>query len=238
MEYKSHGMELFAGAGGGILAGELIGVRCICAVEFNPYARAVLMARQDDGSLPAFPIWDDVRTFNGRPWRGLVDEVSGGFPCKGISTTGPGTGLAHSESALWAEQLRIIGEVRPRVARIENSPALTKRGGARVIADLAALGYVCRWGIISAGRFGAPHERERMWIVATDANQPQREGGELSQRAIEEYADTWGHAWWQAEPCVCRVDDGMAHRMDRLTAIGNGQSPIVAATAWRLLGGE
>ena len=78
-------LALFAGAGGGILGGKLLGWRTVCAVEIEPYPRNVLIARQDDGSLEPFPIWDDVRTFDGKPWRGIIDLVSGGFPCQDIS---------------------------------------------------------------------------------------------------------------------------------------------------------
>ena len=73
-------LALFAGAGGGILGGHLLGWRTVCAVEYAAYPRSVLLARQRDGMLPRFPIWDDVTTFDGNPWRGRVDVVSGGFP--------------------------------------------------------------------------------------------------------------------------------------------------------------
>ncbi len=86
-------LALFAGAGGGILGGHLLGWRTICAVEINPYAASVLCARQNEGLLSPFPIWDDVCTFDGRPWRGRVDVVSGGFPCQDISVAGKGAGI-------------------------------------------------------------------------------------------------------------------------------------------------
>ena len=81
-------LALFAGAGGGILGGQLLGWRTVCAVENDEYARGVLLARQNDGRFDPFPIWDDVRTFDGRPWRGSADVVSGGFPCQDISSAG------------------------------------------------------------------------------------------------------------------------------------------------------
>ena len=89
-------LHLFAGAGGGILGSELLGFRTVCAVELEPYPASVLLARQNDGLLPPFPVWDDVRTFDGRPWRGLVDVVSGGFPCQDISAAGKGAGIDGS----------------------------------------------------------------------------------------------------------------------------------------------
>lgn len=120
-------LALFAGAGGGILGSRLLGWRTVCAVEFDRYARDVLLARQNDGCLDPFPIWDDVRTFDGRPWRGIVDVVSGGFPCQDISAAGAGAGIEGEKSGLWSEMARVIREVRPRYAFIENSPMLTSR---------------------------------------------------------------------------------------------------------------
>lgn len=159
-------LALFAGAGGGILGGKILGWRCVCAVEIDDYARRVLMARQDDGSLPAFPVWDDVRTFDGRPWHGLVDIVTGGFPCQDISIAGTGLGLDGDRSGLWREMRRIVGEVGPRFVLVENSPALTYRGLDQILAALASMGYDARWGVLGAVHAGAPHRRERIWILA------------------------------------------------------------------------
>ncbi len=159
-------LALFAGAGGGILGGKLLGWRTVCAVEVDEYARSVLMARQDDGCLPAFPIWSDVRSFDGRPWYGVVDIVTGGFPCQDISIAGLGLGLDGARSGLWREMRRIVGEVGPRYVLVENSPALTCRGIDQILADLAAMGYDARWGVLGAVDAGAPHKRDRIWILA------------------------------------------------------------------------
>ena len=134
-------LALFAGAGGGILGGHLLGWRTICAVERDAYAAQVLVQRQNDGALPAFPIWSDVCSFDGRPWRGLVDVVSGGFPCQDISAAGNGAGIDGERSGLWREMARIVGEVRPRFVFVENSPLLVRRGLAVVLGDLTELGY-------------------------------------------------------------------------------------------------
>ena len=263
-------LALFAGAGGGILGGKLLGWRTVCAVEWEAYAASVLCARQNDGALPAFPIWDDVRTFDGRPWRGIVDVVSGGFPCQDISAAGKGAGIEGERSGMWTEMARIIGEVRPRFAFVENSPMLTSRGLGRVLGDLAALGYDARWGVLGAVDAGAPHKRDRIWIVADAAGfgpQGQRECGH-SPRPIGlcngERGDQIEHLrhtasagfpngareplgqpdqdaqpersdWWATEPDLGRVAHGVAARVDRLKAIGNGQVPAVAALAWEML---
>jgi DNA (cytosine-5)-methyltransferase 1 len=148
------------------LGGHLLGWRTVCAVEFAAYPRSVLLARQRDGMLPKFPVWDDVRTFDGKPWRGHVDVVTGGFPCQDISIAGKGDGLDGERSGLWSEMARIIGEVQPRFAFVENSPMLTSRGIDRVLGDLSTLGYDAVWGVVGADDAGAPHKRERIWILA------------------------------------------------------------------------
>jgi site-specific DNA-cytosine methylase len=163
-------LALFAGAGGGILGGKLLGWRTVCAVEWEPYPASVLVARQNDGLLPSFPIWDDVQTFNGKPWRGIVDVVSGGFPCQDISAAGKGAGIEGARSGMWTHMARIISEVRPRYAFVENSPMLTSRGLGTVLADLAKMGFDARWCVLGAADVGAPHQRDRIWILATNTD--------------------------------------------------------------------
>jgi DNA (cytosine-5)-methyltransferase 1 len=172
-----HELALFAGAGGGILGGHLLGWRTICAVEWDAYAASVLVARQNDGCLSPCPIWDDVQTFDGRPWRGRVDVISGGFPCQDISAAGKGAGIEGERSGMWKHMARIIGEVLPRFVYVENSPMLVGRGLAVVIADLAEMGYDAEWGIVGAHHAGAPHKRDRIWIVgnATSGHGERRE---------------------------------------------------------------
>ena len=168
-------LALFAGAGGGILGGHLLGWRTVCAVEVEDYPRRVLLARQRDGILPRFPIWDDVCTFDGHPWRGRVDVISGGFPCQDISAAGKGAGITGKRSGLWGEMARIVGEVRPRFVFVENSPLLVRRGLTTVLGDLATLGYDARWCVLGAGNAGAPHRRDRIWILANARSR--RRGG-------------------------------------------------------------
>jgi len=159
-------LALFAGAGGGILGGHLLGWRTVCAVEWEQYPASVLCARQNDGLLPPFPIWDDVQTFDGKPWRGIVDVVSGGFPCQDISAAGKGVGIDGERSGMWREMARIIHEVRPRFVFVENSPMLTTRGLGVVLGELAAMGFDAKWGVLGAADVGANHQRDRIWIRA------------------------------------------------------------------------
>lgn len=236
-------LALFAGAGGGILGGKLLGWRTVCAVEWEPYPASVLCARQNDKILAPFPIWDDVRTFDGKPWRGIVDVVSGGFPCQDISSQGNGDGLEGERSGLWIEMARIIGEVLPQFVFVENSPLLVGRGLAIVIGDLAAMGYDAQWSCISASDVKAPHKRDRIWIVATDANGNGLEGRNNSNSERQWIAKDGSisrldkmRSWIDvSNPRAFGSNDGLSSRVDRLKAIGNGQVPRVAATAFKLM---
>ncbi|MGX9762097.1 DNA cytosine methyltransferase [Pseudomonas shahriarae] len=231
-------LALFAGAGGGILGGHLLGWRTVCAVERDAYAAQILAQRQTDGLLPPFPIWSDVCSFDGRPWRGLVDVVSGGFPCQDISAAGNGLGIDGARSGLWRQMARITDEVRPRYLELENSPLLVGRGLAVVLGDLAEMGYDAQWGVIGAADFAAPHQRNRIWLIAEDSTQAlANAGGEHGQGVLSCRIDPPirgkphkrstgscgdGIGWWSSEPGLGRVADGVAYRLDRLKAIGNG----------------
>jgi len=213
-------LALFAGAGGGILASHLLGWTTVCAVEIDTYARSVLLARQNDEMLPPFPIWDDVRTFDGRPWRGRIDVVSGGFPCQDISCAGKGAGITGEKSGLWVEMARIISEVRPRFVFVENSPMLLSRGLGRVLGDLAAMGFDARWGIISAENTGAPHQRKRIWIVAnTNSIQFERGGGsgimDTAQGEGQSGEKEWQRLWDAFGDCGEDVDDTDSKRCNK-----------------------
>lgn len=235
-------LALFAGAGGGILGGKLLGWNPICAVEYAAYPRQKLLERQRDGLLPRFPIWDDVRTFDGNPWRGSVDIITGGFPCQDISAANQnGGGVDEGErSGLWKEMSRIICEVRPRYVLVENSPMLANRGLGTVLGNLAAMGYDARWGVLGACNAGLLHKRERMWIAANAADKsiPKKTKREW-EICIQERAKLWcqprSTGWWRAMPPIPRMADGLASGVDSNRAIGNGQVPAVVGLAWKIL---
>ena len=269
-------LALFAGAGGGILGGLLCGFRTVCGVEIERFPRDVLLARQNDGTLNPFPIWDDVRTFNGKPWRGIVDVVSGGFPCQEISVARAmwgRPGLQGKRSGLWRENLRIIEEIQPKHVFGENSPALRILGLREITDGLSAIGYSSRWVTLGSDAVGLNCKRRRLWLYAsrTDSEGLEgyvRDGDDTKRRedTIRPPADVtfrscegcgyifpdqlgrYGCPNCNAEGAGYRVDQrqgilprvtGMAHgvadRMDRIKAIGNGQVPAVAALAWNLL---
>ena len=159
-------LALFAGAGGGILGGALLGWTTVAAVEVDPFCREVLLRRQRDGLLPLFPVWDDVRTFDGKPWRGCVDVITAGFPCQPYSTAGRRAG-AGDERNLWPDTLRCVREVGPRYALLENVPGLFSFPYfGDVLGGLAEVGYDAEWDVLSAASLGAPHLRERLWVLA------------------------------------------------------------------------
>lgn len=156
-------LHLFAGIGGGILAGHLLGHRCVGAVEIDPYCRTLLAERQRDGLLEQFPVHDDVRTFDGRAWRGRVDMVCGGFPCQPWSVAGKHLG-ANDPRHLWPEFARIVRECRPAWVFAENVSLDAFREPWR---DLRGMGYRVPPALrLSARDVGAPHRRERWWLLA------------------------------------------------------------------------
>lgn len=235
-------LALFAGAGGGILGGKLLGWRTVCAVEWEPYAAGVLAARQNDKVLEPFPIWDDVQTFDGTPWRGIVDVVSGGFPCQDISSAGKGAGIDGERSGMWKHMARVVCEVRPEWVFVENSPMLVSRGLGTVLRDLAEIGFDAAWTVLSAAQVGAPHIRERIWICAhsNSVGWGRRSEEFRARNNLFQSSGLVGKsgAWKETAEQKARIlgmDDGVAAGMDRLKATGNGQVPRVAAAAFAIL---
>ena len=152
-------LDLFSGIGGFSLGLERAGMRTVQFVELDPFCRAVLAQH-----WPHVPCHDDIRTYHAP--LGAFDVICGGFPCQDISLAGDGQGLAGERSGLWREYARIIGEARPGFVVVENVAALLARGLGDVLGDLAALGYDAEWHCIPASAIGAPHRRDRIWIVA------------------------------------------------------------------------
>ena len=161
-------ISLYSGDGGGLLASQhLFGWRTVCYVEIDRLCQSTLEARIADGHLHDAPIWDDVRTFDGRPWRGLVDYITAGFPCQPYSIAGLGLGEVD-ERNLWEDTIRILREVQPRCGiLLENVPALFSFDYfRRILGDVAQVFPYIGGESISAFDVGAPHLRERLWIMA------------------------------------------------------------------------
>jgi DNA (cytosine-5)-methyltransferase 1 len=172
-------LDLFSGIGGFSLGLERAGgFETVAFCEIEEYPRRVLAKH-----WPGVKQYDDVRTLTADTLRrdGIaVDVICGGFPCQDISVAGRGAGLAGERSGLWREYARLIRELRPRFVIVENVAALLSRGLGDVLGDLAALGYDAEWHCIPAAAVGAPHRRDRLWIVANSARS-ERAG----ERAVE-----------------------------------------------------
>ena len=312
-------LSLFTGAGGGDLAMQhLLGFRCRGYVEYEPYCQEVIKQRIADGLLDAAPIFGDIRAFvsegYAESYQGMADVVTGGFPCQPFSVAGKQLG-ADDPRNMWPATIEAIRIVRPRYAFLENVPGLlTTRYFGRILGDLAESGFDARWKVVSAAEVGAPHKRDRLWILADskcggcgterlaasmvgisgewenntmqaqesgvlpDTNQagcgeqwrakPVQEKHAYAECGSEKLADTERSlqhgrqqrpSWWAGEPLEAlqdaregrgeeawlsipeselgRVANGVAHRVDRLKALGNGQVSLVAATAFRILSG-
>ncbi len=163
-------LSLFTGAGGGLLGTSLLGFRHVGYVERDAYCQAVLQARIRDGFLDPAPIFGDIREFLEDGWadryRGLVDVVTGGFPCQPHSVAGKQLG-ADDPRDMWPETADVLRRVRPPFAFLENVPGLASSGYlGRVLGDLAELGFDAEWTVRSAADVGAPHLRKRLWILA------------------------------------------------------------------------
>lgn len=160
-------LALCSGYAGFELGLRLAGVpaRTVCHVERDAYAAAVLVARMQEGLLDECPVWSDLTTFDGSAWAGTVDIVTGGLPCQPFSAAGARAGL-DDERHLWPHARRIIAEVGPRYVFLENVPDVVRAGWlACVLADLADLGFDAEWSCLSAAAAGAPHKRQRFWLL-------------------------------------------------------------------------
>jgi DNA (cytosine-5)-methyltransferase 1 len=261
-------MHLFAGVGGGLLADLILGHTPIVAVEWDGYACQVLRERAADGWFPELQVWEgDVRLFDPSEYAGSVDCIHAGFPCQDVSRAGSKKGVGpETRSGLYREVLRIAGVVRPQKLYLENVSAIVSDGLGAVLGDIASMGFDAEWGCIRASDLGAPHDRDR-WFLIANANrewQLQQEGSQQDQRGrigncVEEDADTlckglerqWNKSsrtqpklpplgsdgWWATEPRVVRMVHGLPNRFHRIKGLGNAQVPLQAAAAWRLLGG-
>ena len=162
-------LDLFSGIGGFSLGLERAGFRTAAFCEINPFCRRVLAHH-----WPGVPICHDVRNLDAAWLRAAgvdrIDAICGGFPCQDVSLAGKGAGLDGERSRLWREFARLVGELRPRFAFVENVGALRGRGLAAVLGDLASVGYDAEWHSIPAAAVGAPHLRDRVWIVGFAAD--------------------------------------------------------------------
>ena len=215
-------LSLFTGLGGGLLASELLGWRTVAAVEKSWYARCALVSRQNQGIVQAFPIWDDICTFDGRDFRGTADIVTGGFPCQAYSSAASGKNNADD---FWPEMRRVVADVAPRYVFAENTSA---KAIDAACDDLEAMGYETRAITLSAKDLGADHVRERSWLLAYADDKSELLRGLDAEMAVQ---SQFQNSIWKTYPDESRVAAGMADRLERFKGTGNGQVPIVAVCA-------
>jgi DNA (cytosine-5)-methyltransferase 1 len=214
-------LDLFSGIGGFSLGLERAGYRTVAFCEIDPFCRAVLKKH-----WPDVPCYDDIATLTAgrlRADRIEVDAICGGFPCQDISVAGKGAGITGTRSGLWTEYARIIGELRPRYVIVENVSALLSRGMDVVLGDLAAFGYDAEWHCIPACAIGAPHRRDRVWIVAYSAR---IQSGRQEQRAERQRVGKRGQS-----SNVADASGGRCFR-DGTNISQKGQSQSWLGSAW------
>ena len=158
--------DIFSGVGGFSVGLEAVGMQTLAFCEINPFCRKILKKH-----WPSVPIFPDITTIHKEDLKTLprIDVIAGGFPCQDISVAGKGGGINAKRSGLWKEFVRLINEIRPKYAIIENVANLRGKGLIRVLQDLWEIGYNAEWHCIPASAFGAPHRRDRIWIIAYPA---------------------------------------------------------------------
>lgn len=248
-------LSLFSGAGGGLLASKyLLDWNTIGYVEYEKYPQQIIKQRISDGVLDAAPIFGDIRAFikegYAEAYKGMVDVITAGFPCQPFSTSGKERAQDDSRN-MWPETIKCIRIVRPKYALLENvANLLSHKYIRRIFADVAESGYDARWRLLSASEVGASHFRNRLWILLSDTDNNTRgptdgikykrppESIGSSKNGLEagnDLAFTYSQEFGQIESRMDRMSNGLAYRLDRYKATGNGQFPYSMATAWKIL---
>ena len=226
-------LDLFSGIGGFSLGLERSGLcETVAFCEIEPFPRKVLAKH-----WPRVPIYEDVRELSASRLAAdgiAVDIITGGFPCQDISVAGRQAGIGEgTRSGLWSECVRLVGDLRPQYAIFENVSALLsgppEQPGAwfsQILGDLVSIGYDAEWENIPASVMGAPHRRERVWIVAYP-HETQCQRRCLPLRIPKEYANFSNTCWGQDKPGLVRTLDGIPNQMDRVGALGNAVVPQI-----------
>jgi DNA (cytosine-5)-methyltransferase 1 len=233
MTCKLKVLDLFSGIGGFSLGLERTGgFETVAFCEIEPFPRKVLAKH-----WPGVPIYEDVRTLTADTLArdGIaVDVITGGFPCQDISATGAQAGIGEgTRTGLFREVLRLAFAIRPQFVIFENVARLLSGPKEapgewfwEFLSALAQIGYDAEWCSIAAASIGAPHERDRVWVIAYP-NEAQLERGRISRRIYAQHADLSNARWGQDKPGVVRTLDGLPNQMDRLAALGNAVVPAI-----------
>jgi len=224
-------LDLFAGIGGFSLGLERAGMRPSAFCEIDEYACRVLQKH-----WPDVPNFGDVCSAQ-FPER-FAEVICGGFPCQDISNAGKRAGIEGARSGLWGEYVRIVRDVRPEFVIVENVSALLGRGLDRVLGDLAALGYDAEWHCIPASYVGAPHNRDRIWIIAYPERGQRRQepyGRALGRMGREQQSFPWDRTWQEALREFRGMDDGLSYRVDRVDTLRNAVVPQIPEAIGRAI---
>lgn len=243
-------LSLFSGAGGGLLASKyFLKWKTIGYVEYEEYCQKVIRQRIKDGLLDNAPIFGDIRTFINSGcaslYRGITDVISAGFPCQPFSVAGKRQ-AEKDERNMWPATLRAIDIIRPKYAFLENVPGLISCGYiGDILSGLAKIGYNAKWCCLSSAETGGPIVGERLWFLATSDKKRWFQGKEIRKRTDFKIKirgrKTWPclqnvkKDWLVANSLISNKPYDVAEWVGQFEAIGNGQDPILAATAWRLL---
>lgn len=230
-------MHLFAGAGGGLLADNILGHKPVLAVEWDKNCCEVLRKRSSDGWFPGLHVHEgDVRLFDPSEWAGRVDGIHAGFPCQDISAAGKGEGITGTRSGLVSEVFRAIDAISPRFVFLENSPRIRTRGRDVVIGALVARGYAWRDGIIGAADVGAWHQRDRWFCFAANADGLR----ELQQKGAESDIGRWADNFTETRiaadyeriryelPKTAETESNIGRPVD----VAHGQKPGTGTKTW------
>lgn len=225
-------LSLFSGIGGLDLGLDRAGWTCVGQVEWDAYCRTVL-----DRHWPEVPKHDDVRTAPG--WwaaepRPAVRLVAGGFPCQPFSAAGRRRGIADPRWG-WPWFADVVRAIRPEYVLLENVAALLGDGDAfgRILGGLASLGFDAEWSVLSACSVGAPHTRERLFVLAYPQGQRSGQRGWVERKKQGDPQRHLHH--WAAQPEPHRVADGVSRRMDRNRVLGNAVVPQVGELIGHLI---
>lgn len=217
--------HLFAGIGGGIYGGELLGHQCCGGVEISEFCQEVLKRRQEDGWMNPFSIYGDLRLLNGKDFKGKFDILCGGFPCQAFSTAAHGKNIA--EKNLWDEMFRFVKESEAPVVFGEN---VVLRAIEKARNDLESIGYKVQFCRLSCSNLGADHQRNRFWLLAV-------KNAKRFERIIShiQTLPKMKGSFWSKNPDVLGDEVEITDRREQLKGVGNAQSPFVAASAFRIL---
>jgi DNA (cytosine-5)-methyltransferase 1 len=234
-------LDCFAGIGGFSLGLERAGFETVAFCEIEPYCQKVLAKH-----WPEVPIYDDIRRVTAdRLIRDGIrpDVITGGFPCQDLSAAGKQAGIDGERSGLWAELARLLREIRPRYAVFENVPNLLNGDGGnwfkRILWDIWQVGYDAEWHCVPASYIGAPHRRDRVWLLAYPSGVKRESRAEeqgilrdlFKDGTVNDNAGGSSQAQdkrcWAVEPELLRVANGIPARSHRLRCLGNAVVPQI-----------